>query len=183
MKRLVILAVLLSGCVSFEVYEPKGSLRTERAGSSCGQPMISSVQLLPDGVTLYTTVTRLGSMTSGSLSLGIPAGKRAGLSTSRITVSAGNEKPVTYTLSDFVSGAHNPPQRFPVDGVIVGTDRAARLSPPYGPLERFHSSFTLEGPAASELLVSPPKIRIDTVEIEPTPTRFVLTKASSVCVQ
>jgi len=186
MKRVAVLAALVSGCVSFEIYEPQGGFKTERAGASCVQPMISTVQPLADGVALYILATRLGAKTSVSLGLEVPPGKQVSLSSSKLLVSTPNPSSTTFVLPDFTSGAPGfnvPRQWYPVDAPLIGTDRMARLSPPYGPLERFYSSISLEGPTAPELVVSPPKIRVGTIEFQPAPSRFVLTKASVRCVQ
>jgi hypothetical protein len=186
MKRIAVLAALVSGCVSFEIYEPEGGLKTERARASCAQPMISTVQPLADGVSLFTRATRLGAKTSISLALEVPPGKQVSLSSSTLLVATQNSSATTFVLPDFTSGApgFNVPRRqYPVDATLIGTDRMARLSPPYGPLERFYTSISIEGPAAPELVVSSPKILVGTVEVQPVPSRFVLTKASVGCVQ
>jgi hypothetical protein len=185
MKWVAVLALLVPGCATFEIYEPQGNLRIERAGASCVQPLISTVQPLADGVSLFTRATRLGAKTLVSLVLEVPPGKQVALSSKAVSISTPTGS-TSHPLTEFTSGAPDfkvPLQRYPVDATLEGTRRMAKLSPPYGPFDRFYSSIDLDGSAASELLISPPKIRVGTLEIQPVPSRFVLTKASVGCVQ
>lgn len=182
----VAISILLSGCATFEIYEPQAAMKTERAGSSCGQPMISTVQQLGDGVSLYTAATRLGNKTRVSLSLEIPAGTQAALASSELSINVSNAGTGAFVLSDFVSGAPGfnvPMQRFPIGVPLTGTNRMAKLSPPYGPTERFYSSATVDGSASPELTVSPPAVRVGSITVQPKSSRFVLTRASVGCVQ
>lgn len=182
----VAISVLLSGCATFEIYEPQAAMKTERAGSSFGQPMISTVQQLGDGVSPYTAATRLGNKTRVSLSLEIPVGTQAALASSELSINVSNAGTGAFVLSDFVSGAPGfnvPMQRFPIGVPLTGTNRMAKLSPPYGPTERFYSSATVDGSASPELTVSPPAVRVGSITVQPKSSRFVLTRASVGCVQ
>jgi hypothetical protein len=182
----VAISILLSGCATFEIYEPQAGMKTERAGSSCGQPMISTVQQLGDGVSLYTAATTLGNKTRVSLSLEIPVGTQAALASSELSINVSNAGAGAFVLSDFVSGAPGfnvPMQRFPIGAPLTGTNRMAKLSPPYGPTERFYSSATVDGSASPELTVSPPAVRVGSITVQPKFSRFVLTRASVGCVQ
>jgi hypothetical protein len=182
----VAISILLSGCATFEIYEPQAGMKIERAGSSCGQPMISTVQQLGDGVSLYTAATTLGNKTRVSLSLEIPVGTQAALASSELSINVSNAGAGAFVLSDFVSGAPGfnvPMQRFPIGAPLTGTNRMAKLSPPYGPTERFYSSATVDGSASPELTVSPPAVRVGSITVQPKFSRFVLTRASVGCVQ
>lgn len=180
------ISVLLSGCATFEIYEPQAAMKTERAGSSCGQPIISTVQQLADGGSLYPAATRLGNDTRVCLSLEIPVGAQAALARSELSINVSNAGTGAFVLSNFVSGAPGfnvPMQRFPIGAPLTGTNRMAKLSPPYGSTERFDSSATVDGSASPELTVSPPAVRVGSITAQPESSRFVLTRASVGCVQ
>lgn len=183
---IVMLAVCMTGCMSYQVYEPTGSLPVRTMACSCCQPVTSTRQQLADGITLDTSVFPEDDSIDVIIGLELAPGRTARLADTVIHVSWQGSEGVDKSLTEFVSGAEGflvPLVRLSADDRLTGTDRMRHLRPPYGPNESFDAGVKMHMAPPPILTVEAPAVLIDGVKVVPKASTFKLETAREFCIQ